>query len=677
MTAIAAFVGAAAEAHRGIVARMLGAMPNRGQRHLITTLPDGAVIGASTLDWQRPWTGDAIGRCGDVWVVADATLYYVDSLREKLRQAGIVPASGAPADLIAAAVQRWGADAASYVEGDFAFVAVDTASRRIVAARDWSGLRTLYFRRIEQGLAFATEAWPLMTEGPLGAAQLNLPWLCEAASGRFESPAETAVLGVHVLPAGYLLDVSFDTRDVAPSPRRYFEPPRFLEHEEPAVPFDQARRDLYRLLERAVQERLPAEEEVVVALSGGRDSTAVYALARQLVGPRARSVSVSFPVGDPGREDEVIQDVLACCGGEPYWIDSATLGVVARLEDQARDSPEPFGHPFGAFQEALARGARAQGARVLLNGSGGDQFFSGEPTYLADLLREGRLVQLAAEWLALEEVGAWRAFFRLAIWPNLTASQRGFLERVLRRPLPDPFDSPLAPWVRRDTALRATLDARHRRNFPSRDESVTAEDFERRWLLLHPFYPRVFADAFRLFLANGVELRTPLADLRLMQFAATRPRRERRRGWEMKLLLRSCLNNVLPPSVTGPRRRPSGTTERLFRDAFMAHMGHELSLIERAGTSLHRLGVVDDHALVSELRSALTGGATHFMTAAAFTILADHWLKAHIRLPSTAGSSNAGRDGPPLAVEWDEERLSDRADSRAHTEPGEDHVPEA
>lgn len=650
MTAIAAILGGAAEEHRDVVARMLAAMPDRGQQQLIRGLPEGAVIGASTLDWQRTWTGDAIGRCGAIWAAADATLYYVDSLRANLRRAGVVSASDTPADLVAAAVQCWGAEAASRLEGDFAFVAVDTAARRIVAARDWSGLRTLCFRRIDQGLAFATEAWPLMTEGPLGAAHLNLPWLCEAASGRFESPTETAVLGVYVLPAGYVLDEPFDTLDVAPKPRRCFEPPRFLGEGEPQVPFDRARRELYGLLLQTVEERLPVDGDVVVALSGGRDSTAVYAVARQLIGSRVRSVSVSFPPGDPGREDDVIRDVLECCGGEPFWIDAATLGVLAHLDHEAANAPEPFLHLFGAFQVALARGARAQGGRILLNGSGGDQFFSGEPTYLADLLRDGRLWRLAEEWWALGEVREWRAFFKLAIWPNLTPGQRAFLEKMRGRPLPDPFDSPLAPWVRPGRTVQAELDARHRRHFPSRNEAASAGDFERRWLLLHPLYSRVFAEAFRLYLANGVELRTPLADLRLMRFAATRPRSERRRGWEMKLLLRSCLNNLLPLSVTGARRRPTGTTERLFRDAFVANVGREIGRIERSGTGLQTLGIVDDDTFVAGLRTALSWEQSSHMSSAAFTLIAEYWLKAHIGVGLPAGSPGGDTAGPPLAI---------------------------
>ncbi|MBK6305308.1 MAG: hypothetical protein IPF47_06160 [Gemmatimonadetes bacterium] len=58
-----------------------------------------------------------------MWVVSDATIYYVDNLLLGLSNAGVAAASRRPADLIAAAIVAWGDDATARLEGDFAFVA--------------------------------------------------------------------------------------------------------------------------------------------------------------------------------------------------------------------------------------------------------------------------------------------------------------------------------------------------------------------------------------------------------------------------------------------------------------------------------------------------------------------------------------------------------------------------
>ena len=635
MTALAAWCGPQTPSRSDVseerVAHLLTALAQRGDRPSIDRPAQGSALGAGVFEWQSAWVGTALGRCGSIWVVSDATLYYVDDLLQALRGVGITPVSQRPADLIAAAVAAWGDEATERLEGDYAFVALDVGRRRVIGVRDWGGLRSLYFALAGDAVSFASEPTALAAL-PEVDGSLNLPFLAEAVTGRFESRHESAFNGVEVVPAGFLISVQLGDGGVPPKVERVrqFTPPLFLGEERARVPYEKAKDELRLLMEAAVRERIPSEGPVTVTLSGGRDSPAVYGLARLLEGERIRSVSVSYPLGDPGREDEIILDVLRHCGGEPHFIDSQSIPVLGEAMAGADTRPEPFGHAFAEFQEALARAARGQGAHVILNGSGGDQFFSGEPSYLADLLRGGRLHTLVREWRMLQLGADWRLFFKMAILPNLGPRGRRFFAFLNGgTPWLDPFDHALVPWLRADFAENAGLASRHLRNFPSRQSTRSAADFERQWLLDHPFYPRVFAEAYRLYLKEGIELRAPLADRRLLRFAATRPRWERRMGWQMKTLMRASLTDVLPHSVTGSRPRPTGTTEGLFDSAVRAHLKrlfdetHQLS-------ALSRLGVVDSEVYRRSLDRILEQKSPEPATGAVYTILAEVWLKSRI-----------------------------------------------
>ena len=103
------------------------------------------------------------------------------------------------------------------------------------------------------------------------------------------------------------------------SVRRHWAPPELGSG--PRTSFVDGAAELRALLEQATAERLaPAGGATSVWLSGGWDSTAVYASAARVLagagqGDRLRAVSVSYPPGDPGREDELIELAAGRWGG--------------------------------------------------------------------------------------------------------------------------------------------------------------------------------------------------------------------------------------------------------------------------------------------------------------------------------------------------------------------------
>ena len=96
----------------------------------------------------------------------------------------------------------------------------------------------------------------------------------------------------------------------------------------------------------------------------------------------------------------------------------------------------------------------------------------------------------------------------------------------------------------------------------------------------------------------------------------------------MKVLMRASLTDVLPPSVTAGRRRPTGTTEGLLSLAINRHLTR---LIDGLGEDsvLVRLGVVD-LTLLRALGSRIAKGESDpAALEAVYTILAEKWARSH------------------------------------------------
>jgi len=383
----------------------------------------------------------------------------------------------------------------------------------VVAARDFSGKRTLFYSHRDRGgsntstLVFASTAvGPLTLPGANTA--LNLTVIAETAAGLWGGSAETCYESVRVLQGGETLA----RIDGAPLRlHRHWDPPAASTRNAP--PFEEAAIELRKLLVRAVTERLDSEGDTSIWLSGGWDSPAVFAAGASALdaahSPRKLlPVSISYPEGDPGREDELIREIAARWSAEVHWLDIRDIPFFDHPGERAAARDEPFAHPFEMWHRSLARGTRATNSRVALEGVGGDQLFQVSEVYLADLLRTGRLPELAREWKAKGMSGSgFRNFFRWAIQPNLPRPALS-VARALRggRPLLSYLERSLPPWIDSRFARAHSLADRDRLHAP-RISRGTRADRETSWYLSHQYFPRVFGAVSTFAKDEGVEIR--------------------------------------------------------------------------------------------------------------------------------------------------------------------------
>lgn len=630
MSGIAVVFGPASPERHQTVRRMVSTMPERGDQLQVSSASDAAVLAACSATWQERTSGLAVGRFGDIAVVADATLYYRDDLLQKLHGRGVRPRSREPGDLIAAAVAAFGTSAPKHLEGDFAFVALHETSMEIVAARDFLGTRPLYFALVGGSLVGLSSSPRALLAVPGVSPRPNLAWLAELCSAMVSVSDETCYADVGQLPQGHILHWRLGDR--SPRPVLYWECPHFEERGSSRLDYVEGAREVRRLLDVAVRERLDDAGPTTVLLSGGRDSPSIYACARAAAPDRVRSVSLSYPVGDIGREDEVIADILAACGGaeEAAWIDTETIPLMVDPLAEAGRRPSAFAHTFEAQQRALMRRARADGARVLMNGAGGDLLFHAEPTYLADLLFGGKWRTLAQEWRAHGAGWDLAAFGRWAVLPRLGPEWRAFIT-LLRggRSVHDFLDPPFAPWIANSLIEGESLRDRKRHEDWLRTDAHGAADLERRMLILGPFAGVVFPEYARLALLEQTEQRFPLSDERLIRFAATRPRWERREGRDSKLLLRKAFADILPRSVLAARAFPTGLTSDYFRRRLDAELPEVVSSL-RQNLVLSELGIIDAPLFRAAIAGLGSSTPDQDRLSLYFTTQVESWLERNV-----------------------------------------------
>jgi asparagine synthase (glutamine-hydrolysing) len=613
--------------------RVMRELDRRGREHAELRAHSRCTLGVCRFSWElnAGFSGPVLTASdGDLAVAADASLFYKSELARKLAARGVRLLSDAPTHLILAAYRAWGRECVEHLEGDFAFIVWDANAQTLFAARDFDGKRPLFHAMVGHSLVVASSIRAVLAY-PGCPDDLNLVAIAEDAGSLTGSPTETCYRGVSRLPAGWKLE--FHSGASGPWASRYWTPPVFADTGSRNL--EEGAAELRELLSAAVSERLDAERTTAISLSGGFDSPALFALGSEMLerepSPRSlRPVSISYPPGDPGREDEMIQEIVARWGSSTEWVDSTQVPLIANVTSEAAERDEPYEPPFCRIYGNLMGRARELGARAVIDGHGGDFLFQVSDRYYADLFRAGSWLELASDWRQ-NGGGTWRDFVRYAMVPLLSPRAIATLSRLRGRAIHPPGFSRKPPrWFDADFVARASILEREAAHQPSRAGMGMAA-YESAWYLTARIFSRAASMLSEIGLQQGAERRSPFCDERVVRFAARRPRWERRSGGETKRLLRASVAGLLPAHLLEPRPLKTGVMTRYFNEG--CHRLLDSLVPGSEAPMLAELGIVNPRMLhdacqrFQQTDSHLLAGQLYF------TLSTDAWLRTHSGVP--------------------------------------------
>ena len=454
---------------------------------------------------------------GRIWITYNGELYNFRELRSQLEAAGHLFRTVSDTEVIVHAWEEWGEKCVEKFRGMFAFVIADYRRGELFLARDHLGIKPLYYFQTSKTFAFASELQALRAledcphEIDPRAIENYLRLL-------YIPPPRTIYRDVYKLPPGHRMTVTFDGK--VRGPESYwtlaFRPQPGISHSEWDERFEATLRE-------SVRAHLVADVPFGAFLSGGLDSTSIVAMMVEELSS-VRTFSIGF------EEDDFNELPYARKAAEILGTDhhEEIIGPesFAVLPDMVRHYGEPFGDSSAIPSYFAARLARRQ-VSMALTGDGGDEFFLGYDKYLE--------------------------------WRELTS-----------RSLPDCKTSPLGlqDWMKKVTAIDSqTRSELLRPEFAQIidepiDEleeigkdacSVPLEQFGQyvdiKTYLPHDLLTKIDVAS----MMHGLEVRTPLTDVCMAEFAATVPWQINLRpnaytgAWAGKHLLKRFLGKRFDP----------------------------------------------------------------------------------------------------------------------------------
>ncbi len=270
-------------------------------------------------------------------VSLNGEIYNHAELRREMEQLGVPFRTESDTEVLANALQVWGAQALKRLVGMYAFVAIDVATGEFLAARDPFGVKPLYLIQSGKGFLFCSEIKPLL-----------------------DTVAEGEVM---LLPPGYLLTRNFC--------RQFYQLPQ------PAEPGMGSPEKLDAILAEAVRSRIPPDMKAAALFSGGIDSTLMMHYARRHQPDMPGYIIASRDAPDI-RYARHYADMTGLDMREiPFEAQSAetlplleTVAAVAEAFEPAIVRPALYGY-------LISRRIHQDGYRVALCGEGADELFAG------------------------------------------------------------------------------------------------------------------------------------------------------------------------------------------------------------------------------------------------------------------------------------------------------------
>lgn len=559
-------------------------------------------------------------------IVFNGEIYNHRPLRRDLMARGFGFQTRSDTEVILQAWQEWGAGALDHLTGMFAFAHWDRDRQRLTLARDPLGEKPLYYTQTPDGwLVFASELTALLA-GLDRVPDRNVEAVSDYFAFGYVPDPKTIYRDIHKLPPACTLTVQRGVRCL-PEPKPYW---RLSTHQATDITEAAAREELTARLSQAVLARAEADVPLGAFLSGGVDSSAVVALLAEAGGPPVRTCSMGF--ADPAFDESGYAALVA----ERYGTDHVREEVEADAVSLTSRLAEAFGEPFAdasAVPTFLVSQAVRKRVTVALSGDGGDEIFAGYRRYpffqreeavktrLPARLRRAVFGPLArwypkADWAprplrakaSFEALAADRAggYFR-----SIAALPAGLRTRLLH---PD-LQGALGDYDPADVVRHHMDDA------GTRDPLAAAQYADMKtWLA-----GRMLVKVDRMSMANSLEVRAPMLDPALVQWAVSLPPTLKIDGFEGKWLLKRALEPLLPDTIL--YRKKQGFSMPLaywLRHGF----GGQLSALTDPAGALAQSGLIN-MAFARRLASQHTAGlADHAQVLWALVMFG-----AHLSLP--------------------------------------------
>ncbi len=311
---------------------------------------------------------------GRYHLIFNGEIYNYLELRERLaREFGATFETDGDGEAIVAGYHYLGEKIVRELRGMFAFLIWDSQERVMFGARDWFGIKPLYYYTDERGSFFSSEKKSILdVAAPEVRTEVDTTALQQYLTLQYVPEPASMHRHVRRVESG----TYFTLRPGEPvRPKRYFHPDFPIRTVSQP---DKLYREIAEALEDSVAKHMRADVTVGSFLSGGIDSTAIAALAKRH-NPNLLTFTTGFE-REGFSEIDVAAESAAAIGVEHITKVVTPQEMMDFLPLITWYLDDPVADPALVPLYFIAREARKH-VKVVLSGEGADELFGGYTIY--------------------------------------------------------------------------------------------------------------------------------------------------------------------------------------------------------------------------------------------------------------------------------------------------------
>ncbi|MCX6011891.1 MAG: asparagine synthase (glutamine-hydrolyzing) [Chloroflexi bacterium] len=488
-----------------------------------------------------------------IWIVFNGEIYNYQELKQDLLQKGHVFETATDTEVIVHSYEEYGEDFISKLRGMFAFAIWDEKERLLLIARDRVGIKPVYYYAGNGFLIFASELKAILQD-PSVAINLNYPNIDRFLTYYYTPGAETLIKDIYKLEPGHYIIIKDGNIKIT----QYWDIQFSCQKKQ--WKFQETKAQLLELLQESVNLHMISDVPVGLLLSGGVDSTALLNLSMA-----TKTDLSTFTIGFAGEDfaDERVYARLAAekFGTKHYEMTIKAEDFVEFLPKYIWHMEEPVCEPPAIALYYISKLAKEH-VKVLISGEGGDEAFAGYQNYRNLIWLEyfkrilGPLNRsIGAVVDVLSDIPLFRRFKKYAPLLSLpmeqyyysrTSSPFKFFNRE--------FDHLYAPefksYMEKNSSIKPTDTCFKNMIWKDNLNKMLYVD-TKTWL---PDDLLIKAD--KITMANSIELRVPLLDHKVLEFAASLPSEYKLKGITTKYILKEAFLDRVPPEII--KRKKTG-----------------------------------------------------------------------------------------------------------------------